>query len=289
MKPLNETIQNGGGINAVATMPAASMKRFLSLGAGVQSSTLALLIAHGDVPMVDAAIFADTQWEPPAVYQWLDWLEKRLPFPVYRVTQGSLRESVIAKQSGTGGRFASVPWFVENPNGSRGLGRRQCTAEYKIKPLIRKQRELLGYKPRQRIPVGSCETLIGISTDEALRMKPSRERWAQNVWPLIELGMSRRDCLAWMERHGYPMPPRSSCIVCPFHNNAEWRAIKSDPALWADAVTIDQIIREPVRGMRGKQYAHNSCRPLTDVDLSTAEEKGQVNMFVNECEGMCGV
>jgi hypothetical protein len=34
--------------------------RILSLGAGVQSSTLALMINKGEVPMVDAAIFADT-------------------------------------------------------------------------------------------------------------------------------------------------------------------------------------------------------------------------------------
>ena len=33
--------------------------RILSLGAGVQSSALAMLIEQGKVPMVDAAIFAD--------------------------------------------------------------------------------------------------------------------------------------------------------------------------------------------------------------------------------------
>ena len=49
------------------------MKRFLSLGAGVQSSTLALMIAHGELEPVDAAIFADTGWEPKKVYVWLDW------------------------------------------------------------------------------------------------------------------------------------------------------------------------------------------------------------------------
>lgn len=47
------------------------MMRFLSLGAGVQSSTLALMIALGELPPVDAAIFSDTHWEPRAVYEWL--------------------------------------------------------------------------------------------------------------------------------------------------------------------------------------------------------------------------
>ena len=48
--------------------------RVLSLGAGVQSSTLALMIEKGEIPMVEAAIFADTGGEPAVVYKWLDWL-----------------------------------------------------------------------------------------------------------------------------------------------------------------------------------------------------------------------
>ncbi|MBK8468162.1 MAG: hypothetical protein IPL32_20295 [Chloracidobacterium sp.] len=67
------------------------MKHIISLGAGVQSSTMALMAAHGEItPIPDCAIFADTQAEPQSVYTWLDWLEKELPFPVYRVTKGSL-------------------------------------------------------------------------------------------------------------------------------------------------------------------------------------------------------
>jgi 3'-phosphoadenosine 5'-phosphosulfate sulfotransferase (PAPS reductase)/FAD synthetase len=73
------------------------LKTYLSLGAGVQSSTLALMAAVGEVtPMPDGAIFADTQAEPAGVYRWLDWLEKRLPYPVHRVTAGDLRKAVLA-------------------------------------------------------------------------------------------------------------------------------------------------------------------------------------------------
>jgi hypothetical protein len=268
--------------------------RFLSLGAGVQSSTVALMIANGDIPPVDAAIFSDTQWEPRKVYEWLDWLDAEIqrsphPFPILRVTAGNIRDHIIAKQGTTGKNFASVPWFVRAPDGSKGIGRRQCTQEYKLKPILREKRRLLGYVPRQRIPVGSCETLIGISLDEATRMKESAERWNTNVFPLIDLRMTRQDCLTWMERKGYPKPPKSSCLGCPFHSNAQWREIKADPQAWSDVVQIDRAIRKPVRGMRGEQYVHASLVPLEEVDLSTAEERGQVNMFENECEGMCGV
>lgn len=270
------------------------MKRILSLGAGVQSSTLALMIAHGELPPIDAAVFADTQWEPGHVYQWLDWLEGEIsglpnPFPIYRVTEGSLRENALNKQNTTGGRFAAIPWFITNPDGTAGMGRRQCTSEYKLKPLRRKMREIVGFSKGQRSKNVMCEVLIGISTDEALRMKPSQERWAKNVWPLIDIKMSRNGCLLWMERKGYQRPPKSSCIGCPFHSDAQWREIKADPALWADAVEIDAAIRSPVRGMRGTQFMHSSRVPLDQVDLSTAADHGQVDMFNNECEGMCGV
>jgi 3'-phosphoadenosine 5'-phosphosulfate sulfotransferase (PAPS reductase)/FAD synthetase len=73
------------------------MLNILSLGAGVQSSTMALMAAHGELPMPDCAIFADTQWEPKAIYKHLDWLEKQLPFPVHRVTAGSLRDGAISE------------------------------------------------------------------------------------------------------------------------------------------------------------------------------------------------
>lgn len=264
------------------------MKRFLSLGAGVQSSTIALMIAHGEIEPIDCAIFADTQWEPPAVYEWLDWLCGQVPYPVHRVTRGSLRQSVLEKQNATGQRFASVPWFTKGPEGD-GMGRRQCTQEFKLQPLRLEKRRLLGLAKGERAKGVLCETLIGISTDEASRMRDSREPWSVNAYPLIDARMSRADCLRWMRDHGYPAPPKSSCIVCPFHSNAEWRRLKKDPVLWKEVVEIDALIREPVRGMIGEQFVHPKRIPIDEVDLSTLEDHGQVNMFENECEGMCGV
>ena len=72
-------------------------RHIISLGAGVQSSTMSLMAKHGEItPMPKAAVFADTGGEPRKVYTWLDWLEKQLPFPVYRVDNGNLKEDIIA-------------------------------------------------------------------------------------------------------------------------------------------------------------------------------------------------
>jgi len=268
------------------------LKRFLSLGAGVQSSTLALMIAHGELPPVDAAIFADTQWEPPKVYEWLNWLESEIqrspyPFPVHRVSEGNLRADILTRRNTTNGLFAAVPWFIVNPDGTKGMGRRQCTSEYKLKPLRKKMRQLVGLVKGQRSKGVVAEVWIGISTDEALRMKPSHDKWARNVWPLIDANMSRQDCLGWFAAKGYALPPKSSCIGCPFHGKAEWREIKADPALWADVLEIDAAIRHQ-SGCRGAQFMHPKRLPMDQIDFSTPEEK-QIDMFNNECEGMCGV
>ncbi|WP_368649774.1 hypothetical protein [Brucella intermedia] len=294
--------------------------RVLSLGAGVQSTTLALMAAHGEIgPMPDCAIFADTGWEPKPVYEHLAWLASPnvLPFPIHIVSAGDLRADLIA--GARGARWASIPAFTRNVTpagtelpvydeddngdlvvvGSRilptdqvgvGMIRRQCTGDYKIVPIRRKVRELLGLTRRRSPAAPVAEQWIGISLDEALRMKPSFETWQTNRWPLIERGMTRNDCLRWLERHGYPLPPKSACIGCPFHSDDHWRHMRNhDPEAWADAVAVDATIRTGFHGIRGEVYLHRSAVPLDQADLSTAADHGQLDLWLNECEGMCGV
>jgi len=262
--------------------------RVLSLGAGVQSTTMALMAAHGEItPMPDCAIFADTQWEPKAVYDHLTWLTAPgvLPFPVHIQTGGDLRQAVRDRSKTSAGRIAAVPWHMLMANGKAAMGRRQCTKEYKLYPIRRKVRQMLDGKT----PKGGAELWIGISLDEAYRQKPSTVAYIANRWPLIEQRMSRNDCLRWMERKGYPTPPKSSCIGCPFHNDNQWRALRDGaPAEWQDAIEMDRAIRDQP-GFRGKQFMHPSLKPLDQVDLSTPEDHGQLNLFINECEGVCGV
>ena len=271
-------------------MTAHPRLRVLSLGAGVQSTTLALLAAHGEIEPPDVAIFADTQWEPSAVYRHLDWLESALPFPVHHVTAGDIRDGIRMRRSARSGRFAAVPWWIVNPDGSTGLGLRQCTADYKLDPIAKEVRRLLGKPHPARIAPGSAIMLIGISQDEAHRIKPSRRLFMTNAYPLVELGMRRWDCLQWLKRHGYPEPSKSACIGCPYTSDARWRERRDrQPDEWRQAVEIDRLLRTgDARGIRGTEYMHRSCVPLADVDLSTAAERGQPDLFGNECDGMCG-
>ena len=261
--------------------------RVISLGAGVQSTTLALMAAHGQInPIPDCAIFADTGWEPKTVYDHLAKLREALPFPVHVVSAGNLRDDLIKGSNSTGGRIAAVPWFTENG----GMGMRQCTNEYKITPIRRKLRQLLGYEKGQRIPAKSVEVWIGISTDEIQRMKDPRDKWQINRWPLIEARMSRQQCITWLRSHGWSAP-KSACIGCPYHSDTMWRDMRdNDPVSWADALEIDLAIRDGGSKWRHKQFMHRSLKPLDQVDLSTPSERGQEEFsFLQECDGMCGV
>lgn len=254
-------------------------KHIISLGAGVQSSTMALMAAHGEImPLPDAAIFADTQAEPDSVYRWLDWLEKQLPFPLHRVSRGSLRDKALLAKTVT------LPVFTADAAGNQGkIRNRNCTRDFKLVPLKQQERRI----------AGDVVTWIGISADEVWRMKPSREVWREHRWPLVELRMTRQDCLRWMEAKGYPQPPRSACVFCPFHNDAEWRRLRDEePDAFADAVKFERELQTNAAkngSFRTVPYLHRSLVPLSEVDLSTAEDRGQANLFNNECEGMCGV
>lgn len=267
--------------------------RVLSLGAGVQSTTLALMAAHGEIEPPDCAIFADTQAEPAAVYEHLQWLMSAgvLPFPVHVVTRSSLLADLYDPRGGpTGG--ARPPFYAVTDAGAAGPLQRQCTTKYKIDPIRRKVRELLGLQPGQRAPrTRVVEQWIGISTDEAHRMKPSRDRFIANRWPLIERRMSRWDCLRWLERHDYRRPPKSACTFCPYRNDVGWREMRDTaPADWQQAVEIDRHIRRHMpRVKKSEIYIHRSLQPLEEVDLRNADERGQPDLFGSECEGMCGV
>lgn len=120
----------------------------LSLGAGVQSSTLALMAARGELDtMPAAAIFADTQAEPASVYRWLDWLEKQLPFPVHRVTAGNLESDALKMRIGKQGlkySRTSIPFFTKSPTGKQGrITIRSCTRDFKIRPIMKEARRIV--------------------------------------------------------------------------------------------------------------------------------------------------
>lgn len=254
----------------------------LSLGAGVQSTTMALMAAHGEItPMPDCAIFADTRAEKRRTYEHLTWLANELPFPVHWVTISDLADDLIKGTNSTGQKFSPVPWFTINSDGTQGMGRRQCTREYKLIAIRRKISEMVGTRKKP----GAVSQWIGLDRDEiAWRRKPSDVAYIENRWPLAdEHRMTRANCAAWLWDRYKRIAPRSACVFCPFQSDEEWRDVKSDKFDWELVLKVD----EGIRSHGDIQFMHVDRKPIDEVALS--DPKRQLNLFNNECEGMCGV
>jgi hypothetical protein len=266
-------------------------RRVLSLGAGVQSTTLLLMMLHGEIERADDVVFADTGWEPKRVYEHLENLKVLMTeaaMPFHLVSAGNIREDFLTD----GVRSASMPLHMVGEDGKHGMVRRQCTQEYKLEPLMKKQRELAGLKKGQRSKDHLITTLIGISWDETQRVKDPKFSWIRHEYPLIDRRLTRQDCLDWCADKGYALPPRSACIGCPFKNTEEWRLLSEMPEEWADAVEFDEALRSLPHlqaKYRGTPYLHSSRIALRDADLRNNEERGILSLFDQECEGMCGL
>lgn len=243
---------------------------------------------HG-VPKADVAIFADTQGEPSWVYQ--HYLTLRLwseahGIPVNLVTAGDLAQDTIDRHRGKRSRVANIPAFVDN-NGEAGILRRHCSREYKVEPIEREVRRFLGYKPRQRVKK-RVRALVGISTDEASRMRPNDKPWITNVYPLVDAGIGRQRCEAIIRQAGVAVPWKSACYFCPYHSNGYWQSMKDNfPKEFARAVEFDAAIRDmSASGVKGRVYLHRSLKPLDEVVFT--QDDGQLAMWDEECDGICG-
>lgn len=271
--------------------------RYISLGAGVQSSALYVcseLGLHG-VARADAAIFADTGNEPPWVYETLEKIREWGSIPVEICSKGNLGDDIKAKARGEGSDFfAPIPAYTprEGYTDKESMLRRQCTREYKITPIEKEARRLLGYKPRQRIAPGSAAAMIGISMDEVQRMKPSRTRWITNEYPLIDAGLYRQHCRSIVIEHLGFEPQRSACVFCPYLSNREWRMLRElDREGWEYAIAFDDAMRSMTKGGDSRPiYVHRSLKPLAEADIDEDDSQGKLwDNFAGECEGMCGV
>ena len=248
--------------------------KILSLGAGVQSSTLALMMEKGLAPKPDYAIFSDTQGEPKAVYEWLKWLTDQLSFPVLIVTAGSLPDNLRKSNKGTYIRGTSIPLFTRNKKtGKKGIIRRACTSTYKIEPVTQKIRRLLNVGKPQR-------------------MRTSTYHYITFNYPLIDMKITRQGCKDWMKENGYPEPPRSACTFCPYHDNTEWQNVKSNKEEWDEVLKLDEDLRTGLHGTERDEveyFLHRSAVPLKEADLTVKKKDDEPSLFDSICEGMCGV
>ncbi len=256
--------------------------KIISLGLGLQSSTMYLMSCLGELPRADYAIFADPGAEHPKTYEYLKWLlnwqKENDDIPIF-VEKKSLYDDLLKQQNSLGVRIASLPTFTEN---GTGILRRQCTNEYKIEVVMKRVKNLHQLKRYARMK--PTEIWIGITVDEASRMKDSPKFNITNKYPLIDLMMNRSDCRKWLESKDFPVPVKSSCVFCPYSSNGSWKRMKQDSEVWDKVVKVDNSIRSSGK-LKEKTFLHRSCKPIDEVYL----QEDQEDLFDNECEGYCGL
>lgn len=271
------------GIAPVAENPTMALPlRIISLGWGVQSWTLAAMAALGEIPPVDFAIHADTTYEHESTYahaaKWTPWLEEH---GVRVVTVRGKRNDVV-REDWT--NSVMIPAFTNNLSGDRGQMQRQCTHDWKIAPIRAFMTAELKRRGIKKTP-GVVQSLQGISLDEWKRMRTSDVKYIDNVYPLVDLRMSRADCAAWLERHELDVPCKSACTFCPYKKLDSWRTLKRVGGLdWQTAVAADQIIRNKRPGF--ELFVHPALLPLTEA-VAIPEDIGAHQLGLFEAEQPC--
>ena len=258
--------------------------KILSLGWGVQSFTLAAMVALGELEPIDFAVHADTTWERKQTYafaqRWTPWLEER-GVKVVTVQDADQAAAVTTLKT-------DIPAFtVDIANDVEGQLRRQCTGRWKITPMRRYIADELQRRTLPKSP-GQVEQWLGISEDEWHRAKDSDVKYITHRYPLLERSMRRGDCVTWLERNGLEVPGKSACVFCPYHNRQAWEEMKrNEPEDWAVAVEIDLQIRN-VRPPY-PLFVHSARIPLTEA-VNIPEDKGysQLGLLDAECDsGHC--
>jgi hypothetical protein len=185
---------------------------------------------------------------------------------LHRVKRTGDPETLYQRLTRDGIRSIDIP--VRMNNGAPG--NRNCTADFKIKVVDRWLRER-GAKE------SGAQVAIGISLDEFQRMKPNMDKatpWKENRFPLIDLRMSRQDCISVIQKAGLPVPPKSSCFFCPFKSISNWQSMRNDePELFRKSVDLENTMNDR-RAMLGKDkvWFSNKLKPL---DKATTELEQQ--------------
>ncbi|MCM1159519.1 MAG: phosphoadenosine phosphosulfate reductase family protein [Clostridium sp.] len=172
---------------------------------------------------LDRILFCDTGIEFPQMYEHIAKLEQALPVPIIRLKPEKSFEYYLLEYTPKR-RDANHPLA-----GNRGLGwadarMRWCTSILKTRLIdrylkeMRKEYEIVQY--------------IGIAADEEKRIK-------DKCYPLVEWGMTEKDCLDYCYARGYDwgglyrLFKRVSCWCCPLQPLAELRVLrKAYPELW---------------------------------------------------------
>ncbi len=202
-------------------METSKFSTFLSYGGGIQTFAMLILMEKGKI-IADEVIFADTGAEHSETYHHIETVVKPLCEKIgIKFTIVRMEKSVIDHDTRERKIARSLTDVIEIRKRIPSLRNRWCTEYSKITPIklyLRKEQKAGNYTKPAR-------ALIGISLDEWQRIhKPHLSEYITS-YPLIEMRMSRKDCIDLIRKSGYPLPPKSGCYYCPFQGIDQWRKL----------------------------------------------------------------
>lgn len=244
-----------------------------SSGGGVQSSAIAALICQGKLPRPDLAVMADTGREYSPVWDYMNkWVIPALHEVGVELHIAGHELATVDLWSGKDGKTLLIPAFTD-VSGEPGALPKFCNQEWKVRVVQRFCRQH---------GIRDADQWIGFTIDEMERMRVYQEGKAwQHVYPLIDMRLTKPDCIALVERMGWPTPPGSSCWMCPFRSDYEWQQMIDEcPSDFEKAKAFE---KNEVRSRDPHAWLHRSCRPIGEVDFSS-----EPDLFSKPCNsGMC--
>lgn len=230
--------------------------KVLSMGAGRQ--TVALWIRFDPIIHFDYVLFGNTGDEMPETYEYIEtylkpaigdrWIDVRNP------------------------RYDSIYEQCVDRHIAPDKMTRWCTADYKVRPIKRKLRELGATKKNP------AHVYIGFSIDEIHRFNPNKPhpQYIKYEYPLLDERISLEQCKRIILEHGWPLPVKSGCYHCPFQTRRKVRALKVEhPDLFERLIQIERGVKDKMK----HPYMHE--RALSGID-----DSGTLDTYF-EGEGTC--
>ena len=259
--------------------------KILSFGAGMQSTALALMSCENairkmkpypQVPIYDAVVFCDLGLEPSWVQKQAEFTRRscesagitfyRLDTPLYQDFMKNFGER----------RTVSVPWWTLRADGHRSKMPRNCTCDYKSKAITQYVRwNLLGYRKGQRLrseDLKAHEMHLGFSIEERRRCRTNPHKLFENHFPLVEMGMTRKDSYRYILDVWGVETKASACAFCPFHRNYFYRHLgEHEPETYQKVLAVDYLLQNntPRLPMDSELFISKSRKRLEEL---TADE-----------------
>jgi hypothetical protein len=226
-----------------------------SCGGGTQSGAIASLIRLGKLPRPDVVFMTDTGRERSSTWPFVDgFIRPALAAVGLELTVVKAQE--FARLDIYRGNTILLPGFTTQ-SGSVGKLSPFCSGKWKREVAERWMRS---------IGIEKARNWIGISRDEARRIRAQSQKWLELWYPLIfEVPMRREECVQLIRDQGWTDHiPHSACWMCPNHSDAEWIDMKRHwPIDFAAACDLEAEVRQKDSHF----YLHQSCVPLGAVDF----------------------